>query len=108
MLGVLVAGVAFSRVTGLSLDVHPSNRLIFIPLGFVLLLSYLVGISFGGWLWFRVAKRFFNVTRAEMQSLLIGNISKRPNYPSNSALGALQRYLDKSNQRAIGKLYGDK
>jgi hypothetical protein len=95
ILAGLAGTVAFLAVTGLSPTAHPANRLIFVPLIALLLFSFLVGASCGGWVWSRVAKRFLGVTREEMNVLFFSSTFK---------IG----HIDRANQRSINKLYGPK
>ena len=64
-------------------------------IGFALLIfGFLCGMSVGGWLWSRVARHSFRFSKAELEDFLITQGSPR--------------FLNRRNQAAIDKLFGDK
>jgi len=95
VLGIVACGSAYIEWADLSLTAPLNKQGNFVTqLGFLLalLIPIPIGFSAGGWIWARIAKRWFGVTRHEMEQLFFSGKTRI-------------KWLDRANRRAIDQLF---
>jgi hypothetical protein len=85
----------FMHFTGLSWasKLHTESATLLLVFMFALFIPLPIGLALGGWLWFRIAKRFLGITRGDMEAELLSERFR-------------VKFLDRANRRAIERLYG--
>jgi hypothetical protein len=94
LITMVMSAILYTELTGVSFTtpVHQTSVLELVGFILALVLPIPFGMSAGGWIWSRVAKRFLGITREDMETLLLG--------------GPLRiGFLDRANRRAIDKLF---
>jgi len=91
---IALCSYAYVRAFDLSLTVPLKQQALSVQAGYFLALitAALASFVLGGWIWAQIMKRYFRVTRVEMEAFLLNGTYRFD-------------WLDRANLNAINKLY---